>query len=407
MESKRLIAGLELGSNQFTLSVGEVLDRGRWILKAADSVAAQGLERGILSDPVECADALVRLMRKVEAALSIRLSKVLVAFPGSTLKSTNASASVPIPDPSGGISRRDVERVMSNCRTLCLDYNRQILHAFVRGFTVDGQSGVKDPVGLYGTKLSVDLHLVTALTAGVQNLVRVLSRAGLEVEEFLLPGLASAEAVLSDLDRDLGVTLISIGEFQTEALLWTDGQVRETFLVPSGIDHLVEGLARQFKLPRAAAEGLFEQTRTVEENPQTAQVPLRVRAGSLSRSFPQEQVSRQVGSRIKETLNRVRHRLDESPYFRESASGVVMVGSLARLEGFLEMAEELLNMPVRLGTLREVEREPGLAVGSAHTATIGLIRRGVNRTLSAAGNGGGTLWHRWVEKTRQLLEEYF
>jgi len=298
--------------------------------------------------------------------------------------------------------------VVTTCRTLSLDYDRQILHAFERGFSVDGQSGIKDPVGLSGAKLSVDLHLVTALNLAVQNLTRVLNRAGLEVEQMVLPGLATAEAVLSDLDRDLGVTLIRIGEVQTEVLLFSEGAVRETFLMPWGTDHLAETLSRSLKLPRAAADQLLEQIQTLDipVRPEPA-VPFRIKTGSLSKTIPQDQVVHLVAGRTKDFLGRLRRRLDDSPYSRESSAGIVMVGSFARLEGFLEMAEELLNMPVRLGTTRGIQLDPQVTLGTQHTTAVGLLRHGVRRRLPTGQPLTGSPWLRWLDRTRLLLEEYF
>ncbi|MBI3333634.1 MAG: cell division protein FtsA [Candidatus Omnitrophica bacterium] len=405
----QLMAGLELGSRQFTLAVGQLQDRQRLIVRAVGSVPAQGIARGVLTDPMECTDGVARLVRQVERSLSLKVPTVLATVCGNHLKSYNATASIPIPNSEGGITRRDVARAISTCRTLSLDYDRQILHAFPRSFAVDGQSGIKDPVGLFGTKLAIELHLVTALNLGIQNQLRVINRAGLEVEEMILPGLAAAEAVLSELDRDVGVTLIRIGESQTEALLFTEGSIRETFLIPWGTDQLVESISRHFKLPSALAEQLLEQVRGLEERPEWASLSLRVKSGSLVRSFPHAQVAHHVAGKIKEFLGRVRQRLDGSPAYRESTAGVVMVGPFARLEGFLEMAEFLLNMPVRLGIARELELDPQVTLGAAHTTAVGLLRYAAGRRLASplSSPAAGPLWLRWVERTRHLLEEYF
>ncbi len=182
MGKPSFVAGLELGARQFVLAVGSLEERHRLVVRALEEIPAHGIERGILSDPVECTDTVAHLLRQVEKALSSKVTTALVAVHGNHLKSSNASALIPIPDPTVGISRRDVERALTSCKTLSLEYDRQILHTFVRGFSVDGQSGIKDPVGLSGTKLGVELHLVTAQNLAIQNLTRVLHRAGLEVK---------------------------------------------------------------------------------------------------------------------------------------------------------------------------------------------------------------------------------
>lgn len=427
MGSKKpsLLVGLELGPREFTAAAGEVLPDHRLIVREVESIPAEGFEKEGLSDPIECADVVARLVRRIEKNLPARITRATAAFPTSHLRVLNASATIPIPDPAGGISRQDVERALATCRTLSLDYDRQIVHAFERGFSVDGQSGVRNPVGLSGKKLSVEIHLVTAPTLAVQNFTRVLNRAGLEVEGFVMPGLGAAAAVLPDLDRDLGVTLVRIGEFQTEVLLFEDGDIRETFLMPGGVEDLLETLSRSLKLPRVSAEYLFEQVRSVEEQPATApvaagvlgpaadgrpdwaSVPLRTGPGAAVRTFPQGQVVQVVRSRAKDHLSRIQRRLAASPLFLDCASGVVVVGYLSRLEGFLEMAEGMLNMPVRLGAVKGMELASGLAPRPQDLTAIGLLRHSARRRSAAAQPSNAPPWLRPLERVQRILQEYF
>ena len=405
-----LVTGIELGPRQFTLAVGQPQsqDPRRLLLHSVESIPAQGFEKEGISDPIECADGIMRLVRQVERSLSCKLSSAMVAFPSNHLKSYNASASIPIPDPGVGISRTDVERAVSTCRTLSLDYDRQILHAFERGFTVDNQSGVKNPVGLSGKKLSVELHLVTAVNLAAQNLTRVLNRGGLEVESFILPGLACGEAVLADLDRDLGVTLVRIGDFQTEVVLYDDGRIHETFFIPGGAEDLIEHLSRALRVPRVSAEYLLGQIQSLEENADRASVPLRTGPGLSVKSFPQGEVAQLVRNRARELLQRLRRRLATSSVFLDCASGVVVVGQLARVEGFLEMAEEFFNMPVRLGTVKEVEVAQGVNLRSQDITAVGLVRHSLLRRPGSAGLSAALpLWFRPVEKIQRLLQDYF
>ena len=403
------IVGLELRDRHFVMAVGIAPDRDRLIVQALDTIPARGIERGVLTDPVECTDTVARLVRQVEKNIDAKITHAFVALHGSHLKSTTVSAIIPIPDPNVGISRRDVERAVTHCKTISLEYDRQILHAFERGFSVDGQSGIKDPVGLSGTRLGIDLHLITAQTLAVQNLTKVLHRAGIEVGEYVFPPLATAGAVLADLDRDLGVTLISIDEFQTTTAIFTDGAVRETLILPWGMDYIAEALSRSLKLPRAAVDQLLDQLKTLEERPERSAVSLQVKAGSIQRSFPQAEVIQLVVPKIKELLSRIKRRLDECPFFQESAAGITMNGPLASLEGFLETAEGILNMPVRLGTPRDVEVEPQVSLNRMHTTAVGLLHYAVKRRVvpAPAIPSGGPPWVVWVERTRKLLEEYF
>ena len=410
MKKQPLIAGIELGPRRFIAAAGRISDPSHFCVQAIESVPAQGFEREGLGDALECADGITRLVRQLERAVGGRVTTALAAFPAHHVKSFNASSSIPIPEPGAGISRQDVERAIGTCRTLSLDYDRQILHAFERSFTIDGQTGVKNPIGLSGRKLGVEIHLVTALNLSVQNLTRVLNRGGLEVEQFVLPGLACAEGVLSDLDRDLGVTLVRIGDFQTEVILFDDGQVKETILISGGWDDLVENVSRAFRLPRAPAEHLLEQVRTLEENPAgAAAVPLRAGLGASVRTFPAQEVIQRVRGRVRDLLHKVQRRVTSNPVFLDCASGVVVVGHLARLEGFLEIAEEMLNVPVRLGTVKEMEVAPGMTLRSQDTVAIGLLRHGLRRRFASVhpANAALPVWLRPFDRFRRVLQEYF
>ncbi len=402
------VAALELGTRQFLAAAGQADRSERLKLLALESVPAQGVKQGTLSDPAECADTVARLIRQVEQRLGARISKVLSAAYGNHLRSANASACVPILEPEVGVTRRDVERATVACRSLSLGYDRQILHAFEQGFSVDGQPGVENPVGLFGSKLTVHLHLVTGLNLAFSNLHRVMNRAGLTVEELVLPGLAAAEAILSDLDRDLGVAVIHLGETFTEAVLFGSGSARETLLIPWGTDHLTQALGRAFKLPAAACDQLLAQVGSLEERPDGTSVPLRVSTGSLVRTLAQEEVVRWLAGRCREFIGRLKAKLEESPYFREASSGVCMVGPLAQVGGFLEMAEEILNAPVRLGAIREVEIDPAIVIKPSHAALVGLLRLGSKRRAPSEANQlSQGPWEALTHRVRRVLEEYF
>jgi len=407
VKKPQLIASLELGDKQFTLGAGFLHDQGRLIVRDLETIPAQGVQRGVLTDPVECSDTIARLVREAEKKLSVRISRVYSAINCGLLNAYNASASIPIPDPAVGISRRDVDKVISACKTLSLDYDRQIIHSFQRGFILDGQGGIKDPVGLSGKKLSVEMHFLTAQNLAVHNLLKVVNRTGVEVEQFVLPALAASDAVLSDLDRDLGVTVVHIGELQTEILLYTDGSVKETFLIPWGIDHLTQSVSRNLKLPKINAEQLLEQVKTIEQPPEWAPSSLKLQAGTLVRTVPQEEISKLLTRKTNEFLEKIRKQLEESPYFPESAAGVVMIGELARLEGFLEVSESVLNMPVRLGTPRGIEIDSDLELTPMHTIVIGLLVHNARRYTAAHRTFTGSPWRRLFEKGKQIFEEYF
>lgn len=403
-----LLAGLDLSGRHFSLAVARPQEEGRGLLlMAAESVPARGVQRGVLSDPVECAEAVSRLVRQAEKSASGRVSSVWCTFLGNHLKCFNAAASVPVPDPAAGITERVVEEAVQSCRTLSLDYDRQILHAFDRDFSVDGQPGVRNPVGLHGKKLSAELHLVTVPALSVQNLVKILNRSGLEVQGFVLPALAASEAVLAELDKDLGVIVVRIGDYETQAVLFSDGAPRQIACFPWGVERLVDGLSRALHAPRVSVEQLLQEVDSIEESALASERPLPVRGGTVTRTFTQGQVAGLLAARLRELIQRIGKRLTPTPEYYGSSSGLVMVGNLSRLDGFLEMAEKLLNLPVRMGTARGIRLGERVSLKEHHTAAVGLLHAGNKKRTSSSRPWPLPPWLKGVEKVRRLVADYF
>lgn len=401
------VAGLDLGPKQFVGGVAEVEASGRLILRALKEVPAQGFGKDGLTDPIECADGIGRLLRAIDRVTGIAIPSVSVCFPANHLKCFNASASIPIPEPGVGVSHQDVEKVIQTCLTLSVEYDQRVLHTFERSFTVDGQTGIKSPVGLTGRKLGVELHIVTASETMLQNLTRVIHRSGLEVDGFVAPGLACGQVVLSELDRDLGVALIRIGDHAVELLLYSDGQLKESFVLKGGTEDLIDHIGSALRLPRVAAESIFTQVHSVEERPESASVALKAGVGATTRSISEAQVVSLIRMRCRELVQRIRRTLAVNPLFRDCASGVVVVGSLVRLDGFLEMLEGALNVPVRMGVAKGVELEEGMKPRQQDIPLMGLIAYKMNEMKDTPASSVLPLWLKPLSRFRKILKDYF
>lgn len=410
MKSRAAVAGLDIGTHQITVAVGQPGASQPLEVLGLRVGPTRGLAHGVIVDLGDCVDAVARVVRQAEEQTATRITTVAATLHGPTMRSHNTTASITLPDTSSEISRWDVDRVLAACRTAAVTYDRQLLHQFIQQFAVDDQDGVRNPVGLFGGKLEAQLHVVTAQTSLLQSWRKVLNHAGLEVSALLLPGVATSFAVLSELDRDLGAIVVDIGGAHTDIICCVDGAVRETLAVPWGGDRLTERLAERFHLPLAVAEQVKLQCNSVEPSSSDGNT-VRVPTGSgTTRTVPRADAVTLLAAEIHELFAAIRQRLDASRYFREATAGLVMTGGTALMAGVLEHAETACNLPVRLGGLHGVAAHPRVTMTPTSAAAIGLLAYQLARQSQARPTAAPAGTHplgRLVHRAKTLLEDYF
>lgn len=408
----RVISGIDLGTHQITVAVGHLSDARQLEVLALTSGPTQGLAHGVIVDLADCVDAVARVVRQAENQIGVRVTTAAATIHGQSVQRRNAIASVALSDSHDEISRWDVERVLAACRTAASTYDHQHLHEWVQRFTVDEQDGVRDPVGLFGGRLAVAMHIVTAPTSVLQSWRKVFNHAGVEANALVLPAVATSGSVLSELDRELGAIVVDIGGAHTDIVCCVDGAVRETLTVPQGGDGLTGQIAERFELPTAAAEQAKLRLNSIETEMSGADEPIRVRVGQGYRAIRRVEVAKVLAEGTKELFTQVRQQLETSRYFREASAGMVVTGGTALMQGVLELAETLCNLPVRLGALQgDIVCHPriGTVPPTASTA-VGLLAYQVAMRRSARSFATGAPRHpigRLVQQAKSLLEDYF
>lgn len=409
MRRRPLLAGIDIGTHQMTAAVGQPGSPGALEVLALRSGPTRGLANGVIVDLADGVDAVARVVRHVEEQVGRRITAVAATIHGPAIQGRHATASITLPDASSEIHRWDVERVLAGCRTAAAAFDRQTLHEFVQRFVVDGQDGIRNPIGLFGSKLEAEVHVVTLPTSHLQSWRKVLTHAGVEVTAVVLPGVATSHAVLSELDRELGVIVVDVGGAHSDIVCWVDGAIRDTLAVPWGGDRFTERVADTFTLPLAAAEQLKLQCNAVEVEPAAEEV-LRVPVGPGSRAVPRRAVADLLAEEARALFGEVRQRLETSRYFRDAAAGLVVTGGTALMTGVLELAESLCNLPVRCGTLHGVVCPPRLTVPPTASTAIGLLAYQLARRRGSSADVPAPSPHplgRLVQRAKTLLEEYF
>jgi cell division protein FtsA len=286
----------------------------------------------------------------------------------------------------GEVTRGDVERVLEGARAIPVDADRQILHALPREYTVDSQDGIRDPIGMAGVRLGAKVNLVTAATSCVQNVIRCAERCGLTVADIVLQPHASAEAVLSEDEKEIGVAVVDIGGGTTDLLLYVDGGIAHTSVIPVGGNNITSDIAAGLRTPMAEADRLKRLSgcalgRMVADD-EEIEVP--GVGGHAPRKTARRVLSDIIEPRVEEIFAVVRKRIEDTGMLEALSAGVVLTGGAVLLQGMSEFAEEILGMPVRIGMPTGIKGITQLVHGPEYATGVGLVKYGADAMVEAA-----------------------
>lgn len=348
-DNKDLICGLDIGTSKITAMVAEVKPDGRVEVIGVATQPANGLKKGVVVNIEATVDAISRVIQEVEMMADCKVHDVYTGIAGSHIRSFNSNGMVAIKDKE--VSPLDVERVIEVARAMPIPADQQILHILTQEFIIDGQDGVREPIGMSGVKLEVRVHIITGAVSASQNLVKCVRRCGLEVVDLVLQPLASSFATLSEDEKDLGVCLIDIGGGTTDLAVFTHGAIRHTAVIPIAGDQITNDIAMALRTPTAEAEEIKLRQgvalQSLVDPGEMIDVPS---VGDRpSRKLSRESLAAVVQPRVQELFELVQAELRRSGYEELLSSGMVLTGGSATLAGICELGEEVFNAPVRTG----------------------------------------------------------
>jgi len=372
---------------------------------------SRGLRRGVVVNIDSTVEAIKVAVAEAEQMAGVEVGGVYAGVAGGHIKGTNSRGVVAVSGKDREVSAADVARVVEAARALNLPQDREIIHVLPQSFSVDDGDGVREPVGMSGVRLEVEVHIVTGAVTAVQNVVRSVNRAGLAVHDIVLEPLASAEAVLYDDERELGVLVIDIGGGTTDAALYRDGAIWHTAILPLGGDHITNDIAIGLRTPMADAEDLKKRygcalTALVPAE-ETVDVPSV--GGRKPRQLSRQVLSEIVQPRVEEIFTLVARELARAGLQDAPTAGVVVTGGTSIMEGVPELAEAVFDQPVRrgaplgVGGLADVVRSP------IYSTAVGLAVYGARarpRSEGGAAVGGGLLG-RLVQRLTGLFDDIF
>lgn len=390
MDTSEIVVGLDIGTTKVAAVVGEVDSDGTTIM-GVGNVPCKGLRKGVVSNIEWTVKSISEAIQAAQSMAGVEIRTVYASVGGSHVRSQNSDGVVAV---SGGeVTTADVERVLEGARAVAMDSDRQILHVLPREYLVDNQDGIRDPVGMSGVRLGAKVNLTTAATSCVQNVVRCAERVGLTVADVVLSPLASAEAVLSEDEKEIGVVVIDIGGGTTDILIYVDGGVAHTSVIPAGGNNVTNDISMGLRTPMAEAERLKRNHgcalgRMVSDD-EEVEVP--GVGGHGPRKVARRVLSDIIEPRIEEIFAFARHRMEEIGLLEQISAGAVLTGGASLMEGMPEFAEEILGMPVRLGFPVGVRGISQLVQGPQYATGVGLVRHGAAMLRQAQDRHGAGL----------------
>lgn len=382
IDSSEIVVGLDIGTTKVSAVVGEVDADGITIL-GVGNVPCRGLRKGVVSNIEWTVRSIRDAIDAAQTMAGVDIRTVFAGVAGSHIRSQISDGVAAI---SGGeVTRVDLDRVLEGARAIPVDADRQILHVLPREYLVDNQDGIRDPIGMSGVRLQVRVNLVTAATTCVQNVVRCAERCGLAVADVVLEPFASAEAVLSEDEKEIGVAVIDIGGGTTDVLLYVDGGIAHASIIPVGGNNITSDIAAGLRTPMGEAERIKRNFgcalgRMVADE-EEIEVP--GVGGHPPRKTARRVLSDIVEPRVEEIFALVRKRIEDTGMLEQLSAGAVLTGGAVLLEGMSEFAEEILGMPVRIGYPVGVKGITQLVQGPQHATGVGLVKYGAQALAEA------------------------
>lgn len=409
MKNLNLIAGLDLGSTKFCLSVGQTREDGKIEIIKSIVSKSQGVKNGVVIDLKGAAQAIEEIAAKIKAEKDITVTSVFVNINGDHLTGINARNSLTLSQEAREIMKKDIANLIHSAKLLNTPVDHEIIHSIETNFWVDAKGGIKNPNGMYATKLTADLYLITALSTQVKNLTKTVNRAGLDVKGVTISAMASSKAVLTENEKDKGVILLEIGADTTQILFLHEHKIKGFDILLLGGSNITEAIANEFSI------GLDEASRIkLEFNMPEPPLINDEEKIILEREGACESVSRKrladlITAKTKEVINHLNDKLKAGKYKEQAASGIVITGGAASMDGFLEIAQGIFGIPVRLGVVRGV-RSSQRITQPFYAASVGLVKLGQelqNTNIAAQAVKETSLLGFVKRKAYELYEEYF
>ena len=403
---KNLLVALDIGTSKVVAIVGEVDESGKVNIIGIGHHPSRGLKKGVVVNIDATEKSIKRALEEAELMAGCEIHSVCAGIAGSHMRFLNSHGIVAIRDHE--VMEADVERVIDAAKAVAIPADQKILHVLPQAYIVDEQSGIREPIGMSGVRLEAKVHMVMGAVSAVQNIVKCVRRCGLEVDDIVLEQLASSHAVLTDDEKELGVCMIDIGGGTTDLIIFTEGAVRHTAVIPIAGDQVTNDIAMAMRTPTQSAEALKKEygcalASMVDEH---EMLDVNTVGDRPARQLSRKMLAEVVEARFEELFTLVRQEIRRSGLQDLIISGIVLTGGSSKIPGAVLLAEEVFQMPVRVGYPQHVGGLTDVVSNPMYATGVGLLLYALERDSKGKGalwsNEGESIWQRmqgWLQKS--------
>ncbi|MGB1342682.1 MAG: cell division protein FtsA [Pseudomonadales bacterium] len=386
----RMIVGLDIGTSKVVAIVGEINPEGRLEIIGLGSHASKGLKKGVVVNIDSTVQSIQRAIEEAELMAGCQIQSVYAGIAGNHIRSMGSHGIVAIRDRE--VFQPDIDRVIDAAQAVAIPADQKILHILPQEFIIDSQEGVKEPLGMSGVRLEAKVHLVTCAVNAAQNIEKCIKQCGLGVDDIILEQLASSYSVLTDDEKDLGVCLVDIGGGTSDIAIFTEGAIKHTAVIPIAGDQVTNDIAMALRTPTQNAEEIKIKyacalASMAGEN-ETIKVPS---VGEREdRSLSRQALAEVVEPRYEELFTLIQTELRRSGFEELIAAGIVLTGGTSKMEGVVELAEEIFHMPVSIGKPKNVSGLSDIVRNPIYATAVGLLQYGASQGVGS-GNSRATV----------------
>ncbi|MFQ6000978.1 MAG: cell division protein FtsA [Anaerolineae bacterium] len=373
---------LDVGTTKTCTLIAEVKEEGGLRIVGVGIAPSRGLRKGVVVNVEEATEAIAASVSKAEDISGYEIDRGYVGVSGGHISSVNSRGVAAISRGVRGVTLDDMDRAMDAAQAIAIPHNREIIHAIPRGYTVDGQDGVRNPLGLQGYRLEVEAHVVTGAVPPLHNLVKCVRAAGVEIIDLVLTPIAAGEAVLTTAEKEMGVVLADIGGGTTDIAIFIDGSVWHTMVLSVGGNHLTNDIAIGLRAPFNVAEEIkIEHGHTLPEviAPEES-IDIAAFGNEPRRPISRRRLAQIIEARAEEIFDLVFKEIKRSGYDGLLPAGLVLCGGTAKLPGLREFGSRALDLPARVGNPQKLEGLVETLESPAYATSVGLLLWGLRRT---------------------------
>ncbi|MFP4520759.1 MAG: cell division protein FtsA [Fibrobacterota bacterium] len=380
---EEFIVGLDIGTTKIGVVIGEVNEEGRLNVVGTGVSPSEGLSKGVVVNIAQTVQSIRKAVEEAELMAGVEINSVFVGVAGEHIMSMSAKGDVAIEGDEKEVTRKDISAVLKHAQALCLPPDREIIHCIPGYYSIDGQEGIKEPIGMSGVKLGAEVHLVHGASASIRNIYKSVEKAGLEIEEIVLESLASSYSVLKPDEKELGTALVDIGGGTTDIAIFYENNIYHTAVVPFGGEYVTKDISHGIRAPYTDAENIKRRhgvalSSLVDQN-EFIEVP--GIGGRASREESKKKLAGIIEARMEEIFELSKKEIEKSQYSDTLTAGIVLSGGGIMMEGTAELAEKVFGREVRIGKpqgfsgLSEEAGSPVFATG------VGLVMYGLEKVI--------------------------